>query len=133
NGSRFMPTFDGVDVRLDESAYWTVTDDKGNWQFSNVPVGGHTIVFSKPGFGTTRLFADSLQRGGSTLYRTLGREPLETVHLNDPPVRIDTPFSLTPFYRLSGSITSPFDFDLFVDLDSTVQPASPHLHVYKTI
>lgn len=44
------PSNDGVRVAIDGTAYKTVTDDVGTYQFPNVDMGAYSVTFSKHGY-----------------------------------------------------------------------------------
>jgi hypothetical protein len=64
--------YSGVTVTLEGTNYSTVTDDSGYYSFQAIPAGSYNVLFSKPGYGSVRLFSmkDSLSETGSTHWGT---------------------------------------------------------------
>lgn len=55
-----LDDFSGVTVTVDGSGSRATTDATGAWQVDNVPVGSHDFTFTKTGFTTVRILAQTI-------------------------------------------------------------------------
>ncbi len=62
----------GIKVSIEGTGMTTITDSAGLYSFNNLPFGSYTVSFSKPGYGSTKIFNLSCYGNGEVdVNRTL--------------------------------------------------------------
>ena len=123
------PSSEGVSVTIEGTTLSTTTDSIGYWRFTNLKSGVYNIMFSKQGYGTTKLIKYNFVPSDTmnSLYNMLFQIPdyyISVLHATE----------LRDSIEVSGKISENTNYSryamLFYSLDSTVDYNNYNLEEY---
>jgi hypothetical protein len=118
NGSRSSDN-SGIAVSIEGDTVSTTTNSSGRWTISNLETGTYTFAFSKPGYGTMKVFGKNLA-GGYQSVDTMALYPIPQYTITIPVDSAPPAGGIYVYGIFHGTLPSAPGFHMFFGKDSNV-------------
>ncbi len=96
------PNYGEVTISIDSTNITTICSSDGSWRLNDLKPGTYTLVFSNPGYGTSKIYGFKFVGGGSISLWTINLGNIARYYVNS----ISASFGKDSILTISGTISS---------------------------